>query len=101
MSDYVYAPKRDTNHALIVGTYEALFCQVIDTHKLGFGFPDILVAFAGYCAPVEIKTEDGELSASQRTFVRDWKGPKIRIIRTAQDAVDHVAEIRKRIAGVK
>ncbi len=85
----------DANHHSIVATYEQLGCGVIDTHGLGFGFPDILVHFLGYCAPVEIKTEDGELNSAQERFVRDWKGPKIFIVRTADDVIRHVTLIRK------
>jgi hypothetical protein len=91
----------DANQAEIVGVYESLFCGVIDTHKLGFGFPDILLHYSGWCGPREIKTEDGELNAAQRTFARDWKGPKIKIIRTMQQAIDDVQEVRRRMAGLK
>jgi hypothetical protein len=94
VSDYVYAPKMDSNHQEIVKAFEDMYCEVIDTHKLGFGFPDILIAFANFCVPCEIKTEEGELSASQRTFVRDWKGPRIPIIRSREDAIAYVTAIR-------
>jgi hypothetical protein len=90
--------ERDANHGEIVKAYEELYCGVIDTHGLGYGFPDILIHLSGYCAPVEIKTAAGELSASQQRFVRDWKGPKIRIVRTRQDVIDHVTELRRRIS---
>jgi hypothetical protein len=89
----------DANHADLVKVYESLHCGVIDTHALGFGFPDIIVHFSGYCAPVEIKTPDGDLEPSQERFIRDWKGPKIRIVRTPDEVIAHVTEIRAKIAG--
>lgn len=98
MSHYVYAPKRDANHGEIVATYEALHCGVVDTHKLGDSFPDILVHFSGYCAPVEIKYEDGDLSAGQKKFIANWKGPKIWVVRTREDVIAHVTKIRSRFS---
>lgn len=88
--------KMDQNHSEIVKAYEDMFCTVVDTHALGYGFPDLLVAFAGYCCPVEIKTEEGELNAAQRTFHRQWPGP-MRIVRAREDAIEHVTEVRKRL----
>jgi hypothetical protein len=95
---YVYAPKRDANHSELVECYQELHCGVIDTSSLGFGFPDILVHFSGYCAPVEIKTEDGKLSAKQERFIRDWKGPRIYVPKSRDDVIRHVQEVRQRLA---
>ncbi len=89
--------RKDANHAEIVKAFEDMFCGVVDTSALGFGYPDITVHFAGFCAPVEIKTEEGELNASQRTFIRDWKGPRIPIIRSREDAIRYVAEMSRKL----
>jgi hypothetical protein len=86
--------RRDSNHDELVAVYESLHCGVIDTHAMGFGMPDILVHFSGYCCPVEIKSEDGQLEPSQQRFFRDWKGPKIEVVRSADDVVQHVTRIR-------
>ena len=86
--------KRDSNHDALVKVYQSLHCGVIDTHAMGFGFPDLLVHFSGYCAPVEIKSEDGALEASQERFIRDWKGPKIEIVRTPEEVIAHVQRVR-------
>ena len=88
----------DANHAELVAVYESLHCGVWDTHTLGFGFPDILVHFSGYCAPVEIKTADGELNEAQKRFIRDWKGPKVEVVRSVDDVIAHVTRVRKRLA---
>jgi len=90
--------KRDSNHDALVKVYQSLHCGVIDTHAMGFGFPDLLVHFSGYCAPVEIKSEDGALEASQERFIRDWKGPKIEIVRSPEEVIAHVMGIRRRQA---
>ena len=100
MSDYVYAPQRDLNHGEIAKAYEAMFCSVIDLHKVGFGCPDLLIGCAGISALVEVKTDAGELGAAQRTFVRDWRGGKVRIVRSPEDAIEHVKSIRAKQAGV-
>ena len=90
--------KRDSNHDALVKVYQSLHCGVIDTHSFGFGFPDLLVHFSGYCAPVEIKSEDGALEASQERFIRDWKGPRIEIVRSSDQVIDHVQRIRAKQA---
>ena len=89
----------DANHGEIVAAYEALYVGVVDTHMLGFGFPDIIIHLAGYCTPVEIKTPGGELLPSQVRFMRDWKGPKIRVVQTVDDVIAHVRDIRAEISG--
>ena len=92
--------RRDANHKQIVDWYRELHVSVVDTSSLGGSFPDILVHFSGYCAPVEIKTTTGKLSPGQRDFIASWKGPKIRVVRTQQDVIDHVSEIRQRFSGL-
>lgn len=86
----------DANHAEIVRQYETLFCSVRDTHAVGGGFPDLVVGIAGVTELVEIKTTDGELLPSQVTFNRDWRGRRVRVVRSVQDVIDHVIEIRGR-----
>lgn len=84
----------DANHGEICDTYRALGCSVHDTWQLGFGFPDIVVGIAGVWALVEIKTEDGELSASQLRFQRDARA-KVEVVRTVGDVTEHVTRVRR------
>jgi hypothetical protein len=86
----------DENHADVVGWYEELFCSVVDTHALGFGFPDLVVGIAGRTELVEVKTEDGQLEASQVRFIRDWRGSKVTVVRTREDVINHVQRVRGR-----
>lgn len=86
--------RRDANHHVIVAAYEKLFCSVIDTSMVGFGFPDLVIGCAGITELVEVKTEEGGLESSQERFVRDWRGSKVRIVRSESDVADHVTTIR-------
>ncbi len=89
----------DANQAPIVATYRALGCTVFDGSGIGFGFPDLIVGCIGVTELVEVKTVDGKLSPAQITFAADWRGSKVRIVRSDADAVAHVQDIRRRAAG--
>lgn len=94
---YVYAPKADANHAEIVAAYGALYCKVVDTHKVGFGFPDIVVKVSTKRGPraelVEIKTVDGKLSDKQIRFIAEW-GSCVTVVQTREDVMAHVERVR-------
>jgi hypothetical protein len=90
----------DANHADVVKWYQDCFCSVVDTHKLGFGFPDLVIGCAGLTELAEIKTEDGELLPSQRTFVKSWRGSKVTVIRTQDDVIAHVQRMRAKQARI-
>jgi hypothetical protein len=90
--------KPDSNHAEIAGYYEALYCSVFDSHECGLGFPDLVVGVAGVTCLVEIKSEDGELRASQNLFIRSWRGAKPVVVRTQADVINHVQGVRERVS---
>jgi hypothetical protein len=98
-SPYRFA-RADSNHDDIVRWYEELFCSVIDLRQIKFGCPDLLVGI-GFIANelVECKTDTGSLEDSQIRFQRDWKGRKMRIVRTREDVTQHVQEIRAKLRG--
>lgn len=95
--NYVYAPKQDANHGEIVAAYESLYCKVQDTHKVGFGFPDIVVKISTKRGPVaalvEIKTVDGSLSGKQERFIAEW-GSCVAVVQTRDDVFAHVERVR-------
>jgi hypothetical protein len=97
MGQHVYAPKQDANHAELVAAYEALYCKVQDTHKVGLGFPDIVVKISTKRGPVmnavEIKTADGVLSAKQKRVLADW-GSCVAVVQTREDVFAHVERVR-------
>jgi hypothetical protein len=90
--------KPDSNHADVVGWYESLYCSVFDSHACGLGFPDLVVGIAGVTCLVEIKSEDGELRASQNLFIRTWRGAKPVVVRTQGDVINHVQSVRERVS---
>lgn len=88
----------DANHAELAAVYEELYCSVVDTHGLGFGFPDLVVGIVGQTELVEVKTEFGTVEKSQVRFQRDWRGSKVTIVRTRADVINHVQRVRERIS---
>jgi hypothetical protein len=89
--------KRDANHNEVVGWYRELGCSVAETHDAGLGVPDLFVGVCGVCDPVEVKTIDGELLPSQQTFIAAWRGARVWIVRTHDEVIAHVTDMRKRV----
>lgn len=89
--------KRDANHNDVVGWYRQLGCSVAETQDAGLGVPDLFVGCCGVSDPVEVKTEDGALNPSQKTFIRDWRGSAVAIVRTQAEVVAHVHDMRRRV----
>lgn len=89
---------RDANHGEVTKWYESLYCTVVDTHSLGFGFPDICVKIPTKRGPVaalvEIKTVDGTLSKSQARFIAEW-GSATEVVHTREDVFAHVERVRR------
>lgn len=91
--------RMDDNHTHLTEMYEALHCSVVDTHELGFGFPDAVVGCGGLTALVEFKSTDGTLTPAQTRFVREWRGSKVQIIRSTDDVIAHVTQMRARFGS--
>lgn len=89
--------KRDGNHSQVVGWYRQLGCSVAETHDAGLGVPDLFVGCCGITDPVEVKTSDGKLLPSQQTFVMSWRGSATRIVRTQDEVIEHVHDMRRRV----
>jgi hypothetical protein len=98
MSKRLVRPRRvDGNHSDIAQAYEALGCRVYSTAALGFGFPDLVVAWGGICSLVEVK--DGTLPPSRRAltdrekeFARDFP---VRLVESKIDVASHVAAMKR------
>jgi hypothetical protein len=90
--------RTDANHAQVRGWYEELYCSVVDTHRMGGGFPDLVVGIATTTELVEVKTEDGQQLPSQITFQKTWRGSKVVVVRTQADVINHVTNIRERVS---
>lgn len=97
--------KKDGNHDVIVQRFRALGCSVIDTHAPPIaGYPDITVGCVGLTHLVEIKdrrTQYGRrgLSSNQTAFARDWRGGKVWVVTSEDEATALVQNWRKRGAA--
>ena len=87
--------RTDANHAEVIGWFEQLGCIVTDTSQVGGGFPDIVCGLIGRTLLVEIKTADGKLLPSQKTFNAKWRGEQPVVVRTQIDCIELVQRIRR------
>lgn len=84
-----YRVKADANQAEIVQALQAAGYRVFDTHAVGHGFPDLCVqAASGDILLFEVKGKNGSLTEAEEAFHRDWGGWQLRIVRTAEDAIE-------------
>lgn len=88
------APKRtDANQAEIVKALRDIGASVTITSELGHGFPDLAVGFRGCTTLLEIKTENGLLTADEARWHAEWRG-QAAIVRTVDEAIDAVINAR-------
>jgi hypothetical protein len=92
---FAYRGHHDRNHGELAKVFEDLGCSVADTSAAGFGFPDIVLGLIGQTHLIEIKDKDGQLSASQKRFMRDWRGGQITVVASIPEAIEHVQRIRR------
>ena len=70
------APHRtDGNQALIMKALRQAGCSVADTHVVGHGFPDIVVALQGETYLLEIKQPGEQLNDNERCWQAFWRAP--------------------------
>ena len=72
------AARVDTNQASIVEELRARGFLVAITHRLGGGFPDIVVAGRDWGGTpqvllVEIKSKGGRLTPAEKKFMEEWR----------------------------
>lgn len=88
---------RDANHGDVTAWYTALYCTVVDSHSLGFGFPDLIVKVTTKRGPVvalvEVKGAGGRLSKPQERFLREW-GSCVTVVQTREEVFAHVERVR-------
>jgi hypothetical protein len=95
VSRFAHRGHHDANHGEVAQFYRDLGCSVADTSAAGFGFPDITIGCVGITNLVEVKDADGNLSASQQRFMREWRGGPIAVVRSMEEAAAHVQRIRR------
>ena len=95
-----YAAREDANHSLIADALRQIGAYVVDCSQVGFGFPDLLVAFRGKWTPIEIK--DGakpksarKLTPSQVIFHAEAKakGCEVHIVESVEQAIKLIGSI--------
>ncbi len=94
----------DANHTEIADAFRQLGCRVMDLAKAKHytaGTLDLVVGIPsiygqGTNVVVEVKTEDGRLSESQREVVDDWReaGLPVEVVRNLDDVAELVARYR-------
>jgi hypothetical protein len=82
-----YARRTDLSHAEVRDTLRKLGYVVIDTSRVGGGFPDLMLCgHDGATVLVEVKAKTGKLRASQERFRENWPGRYV-VLRSAEEAV--------------
>lgn len=80
------AARKDRNHNAVRDVYAGCGWSVRDTHQVGKGFPDILVAKHGYTKGIEVKFGNEPLTPAEELFHEYWQG-EITIIRSVEEAI--------------
>lgn len=76
----------DRNQSEIVRGLREVGASVADTHRLGGGFPDLVVAWGGKHFLLEIKALGEDLNPLERDWHLKWKGP-VHIVRSLDEAL--------------
>lgn len=85
------AAKKDRSHNAIAQALRDVGYRVAETHQLGSGFPDLVVAGIdrrkGECCVwlVEVKEAKGTLTPDEQTFHQEWAG-YVEIVRSVDEA---------------
>lgn len=91
-----YATKRDRSEPEIVAALEQCGFSVVRLDKP----TDLIVGFRGRCWLIECKSGatgyGKDLNKNQKDFATKWRGPKVVILRSAQDAIDWAVEAASR-----
>lgn len=74
------AARVDSNQVVIVEAFRAAGCDVLHTHQLGKGAPDLFVAYSGIWLAIEVKGDKGKLTEAQERLYEGLK-TRPRIVR--------------------
>lgn len=101
MSRIAQRARKDANHNAIVRRFQQLGCSVIELHAIGIpGCPDLGVGLLGRTELVECKdpsTHYGRagLNPNQTAFARDWRGGKVWLCSSEDEATALVQNWRR------
>ena len=82
------AAKTDTYHAETRDTLRSLGYTVIDTARIGNGFPDLMVVDAdGFVTLIEVKSDGGSATESEVQFMLKFVNQAYRIAFSVEQAI--------------
>ena len=84
----------------IVAAFRAMGCDVLHTHQLGRGAPDLFVAYSGIWLAIELKGESGKLTKAQERLYEGLK-TRPRIVRTVEEAQETVETLKRWHEAIK
>jgi len=93
--------RKDGNHNTIKAAFESMGCSTADLYNAGLpGFPDFVLGVSGANVLVEVKNPETSygragLNENQTAFEREWRGGKVYVVRTLDDAVGLVNRMRR------
>ena len=98
-----YARKRDRSHQGIVDALRVAGCSVREIQSPTKGLPDLICGFQGRDHMVEAKnpsksgrqTVKAGFSEAQEEFAAGWRGARVNVVRTPQEAFELVATWRR------
>ena len=92
---------KDGNHDAIVARFRELGCSVVEIHATGIpGLPDLGVGCVGVTHLIEIKNPDTSygrhgFNSNQTAFARDWRGGRVWVVRSEDEATALVQNWRR------
>lgn len=91
-----YARRTDATHREVVDALVACGCSVAPWRNLA-GCPDVVVGVPGTPGAwlVEIKQAKGKLRASQLQWQAAWRGGPVVVLRSADEAIAWVRQLRQ------
>lgn len=88
-----YKRRADDNQTEIAEALRQAGFQVVYTHRLGHGFPDLVVAKRGVTILVEVKSRRGApLSKAEEDFWKQWQGGPLVLTWSPEHAVKRCVE---------
>jgi hypothetical protein len=82
-----YAARTDANQAAIVAALRAAGCTVHCTHRVGHGFPDLVVGKHGVTVLMEVKQPGCKPNRAERLWYKAWDGGPLFIVHNVDEAL--------------
>ncbi len=79
------AARVDANHGSIVKALRRVGCLVVDTSRVGHGFPDLVCSMRRRVFLIEVKTARGKRTEDQVYF--EAQGWPVALVRTVDEAL--------------